>query len=278
MNNNNNNINNNNNNNNNNNKTNNNKTNKNAFVIIHFGNNPKYLELEIYFLEMLKMNTKHDIIYMYSITDTPKEYVKIIESISVKTVPYDDNNITYNIKNFSSIYTAFNTLRTCNFLFAYKLVEYDKICIVESDMVITQNIDSIFELNYPAILYYNKNISKQNENELIEINKKEIIEDCNKASIFNGGVLLFTPSIKIYHKFVKNIKIIIQNNCMYPNETLFSYTSKKLYNLPIKYNFSHYFLNKSKYKLDNIYIFHFNSSIYKPLDIIKDNYITPTDI
>lgn len=250
-----------------------NKKSKNAFVIIHFGNNPKYLELEVYFLEMLKLNTKHDIIYMYSITDTPKEYVKIIESIFIKTIPYDDNNITFNIKNFSSTYMSFNTLRTCNFLFAYKLIEYDKICIVESDMVISQNIDSIFDLKSPAILYYNKIISQQNKNELIKINKEEIIHDCNDKSNFNGGVLLFKPSIEMYNKFIINIKLVIKNNCKYPNETLFAYTLEYIYNLPIKYNFSHYFLNYNKYKLDNVYIYHFNSTTYKPLDIIKDNYI-----
>lgn len=35
-----------------------------AFVLVHFGDKPKYLELEIYSALMLKDNTKYDIIYI----------------------------------------------------------------------------------------------------------------------------------------------------------------------------------------------------------------------
>ena len=37
-----------------------------AFAIIHFGSNPVYLELEMYFFKMLRQNTSNDIIYLYS--------------------------------------------------------------------------------------------------------------------------------------------------------------------------------------------------------------------
>ena len=45
---------------------------KNAFVLLHFGNNLKYLEYEFYFCKMLRLQTKYDIIYLYSETDTPR--------------------------------------------------------------------------------------------------------------------------------------------------------------------------------------------------------------
>lgn len=244
----------------------------NAFVIIHFNNIIKYLELELYFLIMLQKNTTNDIIYMYSKNDTPDSFVNAIKKINVKTISYDDNNITYNIKNFKSTYISFNTLRTCNFIFAYTLTKYDKICIVESDMVIMENIDDIFELKMPSILYYNKDIKKHNSNYLIDISKDTIIERCNEHSFFNGGVLLFKPSMSIYKKFINNIQLIIEKNCKFPNETLFAYTLNKIYNLPIKYNYSHYYLDKQKL-YGKIFIYHFNKTIYKPIDIIKDNYL-----
>ena len=44
------------------------------------------------------------------------------------------------------------------------------------------------------------------------------------------------------------------------------------YNLPMRYNFSHYHFKK--YKLNTpIYVCHFNESVYKPVDYIRDNYI-----
>jgi hypothetical protein len=36
-----------------------------AFAIIHFGSNPVYLELEMYFFKMLRKYTSNDIIYLY---------------------------------------------------------------------------------------------------------------------------------------------------------------------------------------------------------------------
>ena len=252
---------------------------KNAFVIIHFGNNIKYLELELYFIINLKKFTKYEILYMYSINDTPIEYIKIIEKFNIFCIKYDDKNITYNIK-FSSYYTRFNLLRTCNFIFAYNLINYDKICILECDMIITNNIDNIFNLNLPSILYYNKDKTKHNENYLLEKKTKKCILDfCTSKSVYNGGVLLFKPSINMFKLYIKNLKIIIKNNCIFPNEILFAYTNNtKIYNIPIMYNQSKYFLKRySKYNSIFInYIYHFNSE-YKHLDIIKDNYLDKTD-
>ena len=85
--------------------------------------------------------------------------------------------------------------------------------------------------------------------------------------------MLLKPSLNCYNNSVKEIKTVIENNCIYPNESLFLYMSEKLYNLPIKYNMSHYHLNKFKDIYNDVYIFHFNATIYKPLDVIKDNYI-----
>jgi hypothetical protein len=245
-----------------------------AFCLIHFDSNPMYLEYELYTILMLKENTKYDIVYLYSINDTPKEFVNKIELINVKTLSYDDKNITYDIQNFKSIYKHFNKLRTCNYLFALQLVNYKKICIIESDMVIMKNIDDIFKLKDPAILYYPEK-SKIKENHKIKNikDKEELLNRTVNKSLVNGGVLLFTSSIMYYKKSINNLKIIISKNCINPNESLFLYTMKNIYNLPTKYNLSHYLLDQYTDIKDEIVIYHFNSTIYKPLDIIKDNYI-----
>ena len=49
-----------------------------AYVLVHFGSNPKYLELELYFIKMLQLNTNYDIVYMYSCHDTPQEFIKLL--------------------------------------------------------------------------------------------------------------------------------------------------------------------------------------------------------
>lgn len=242
-----------------------------AFVIIHFGNNIKYLELELYMIINLRKCTKYDIIYMYSVNDTPDKFIKIIKKYCT-IIPYNDDNITYNITDFKSSYTNFNTLRTCNFLFVYQLIKYEKICIIESDMIILKNIDNIFNLNTPSILtYYNNN--KILENNIIKINQINILNECDKVSKCNGGIMLIKPSISIYNKLIENIKKIIEKKCIYPNETLFLLSYKKIYNLPFYFNGIKYYLDKFvKNNKDKLYIIHFNGK-YKYIDYIKDNYL-----
>ena len=220
-----------------------------AFVIINFCKNPKYLEYEIYFLLNLKKNTKNDILYLYSINDTPPKYIEIIKKYCTKVIPYDDNGITYNIEqNYQSVYQHFNTLRTCNFMFAYKLIEYKKICLLESDMIILKNIDDIFDLKAPSVYFYkNKNIF---ENTLVE-NNNNFLYECKNSSI-NGGTMLIKPSLSKYKLLLKNIKNIIQNNCTFPNESLFIISNKNFYHMPFKYNGQKYILEKiqKNYEVD----------------------------
>lgn len=245
--------------------------------MIHFGNKPKYIELEIYTALMIRNNSKHDIIYLYSINDTPQSFIDIMKDYCTCTVPYDDNGITYNIKNFVSLYEHFNTLRTCNFLFAYQLIEYKKICIIESDMIIHKNIDDIFKLKTPSVLtYYDE--TKILENYKINIDIKKELSECSKKSNINGGVILIKPSLTKYNNYLKNIKNIIKNNCIYPNETLFLTVNKTLYNLPYKYNSIKFYLEKysNMFKIDMkeySSIIHMNAREHKHIDVIRDKWL-----
>jgi alpha-N-acetylglucosamine transferase len=249
-----------------------------AFVIIHFGNKPKYLELEIYVAKMLRDNSKYDIVYMYSINDTPSYFVDVMTKYCTKTIPFDDKGITYDIKNFKSLYQHFNTLRTCDFLFAYQLTEYKKVCIIESDMIILKNIDDIFDLKVPSVLtYYDK--SKILDNYKINIiNISNDLEKCSQYSNINGGVMLIKPSIAKYKSCLNNIKKIINNNCIYPNETLFLLCNKTIYNLPFKYNGVKYNLQQftDKFKIDMkdyLSILHMNAKEHKHINIIRDKWL-----
>jgi alpha-N-acetylglucosamine transferase len=194
-----------------------------------------------------------------------------------ETIPFDDNGITYNIKNFKSLYQHFNTLRTCNFLYAYKLLQYKKVCIIESDMIILKNIDDIFELKTPSVMAY-YDLSKILENYKIEVNINKDLEECSKKSNINGGVMLIKPSLTKYNICIKNLKKIIEYNCIYPNETLFLISNKTIYNLPYKYNGIQFRLEKysNMFKIDMknyVSIIHMNAKEYKHIDIIRDKWL-----
>jgi len=257
--------------------------NKNAFVIIHFGNNVKYFEFELYFLKNLKLYTTKDIIYMYSITDTPDIFIEEVGKIATHVIGYDDSSTTYNAVA-PTHYTQFSAIRTCNFIYAYTLTQYDKICIVESDLIITKNIDNIFLLNTPSVSYFFNNgikkvfTPKMLLNNYVYKDPSWILKNCNEVSIINGGVILDKPSLNMFEKYKNNLQFIIEYKCKYPNESLFSYTNPKFYNLPVKYNCLHYNLSPQKLKdmnlnMKDICIVHFNETKYKYLDIIKDNWL-----
>ena len=247
-----------------------------AFAIIHFGKNPVYLEYELYFLKMLRQYTNNDIIYLYSVNDTPDSFVDAVRPLVTSVVPYDDNGITFNV-TFSSGYTNFNTLRTCNFIFAYTLEQYDTVCIVESDMVIMKPIDSIFDFKTPAALTYHIGDERLKFNMQLSTNPSEVLAICKERNGIgiNGGVMLINPSKALFETYKSKIPDIVSHECKYPNETLFEYVNNKYYNLPVQYNLSH-FLAKP-YKLQNyglrandIVVYHFNETKYKHLDIIKN--------
>lgn len=243
----------------------------NAFALVHFGDKIKYLELEILFCINLRKYTKHNIIYLYSINDTPASFVTTMQKYCNCVMPYDDNNITYNVK-FNSIYKHFNILRTCNFIFAYTLIQYHKICLLESDMIIMQNMDDIFELNTPSMLVYRDNII---DNYRL-YGKKIRFADLNT----NGGVMVIKPSLTKYREYLKNMKQVIESAYDFPNEMLFLLSNSYFYNLPYKYNAyaKEYELRniRDKYELDMkkyVKLLHFKCSVYKHLDIIRDGYL-----
>jgi hypothetical protein len=207
---------------------------------------------------------------MYSKSDTPSKFVEVMKKFNVKTVEYDDSDINKKIDNFKSVYEHFNTFKTCAFFYANMLTEYDKVCVIESDQVYKKGFEKVFEIDGPAILYYNQPTSDYDKNNKLSIDKKFIINECNKNSHTNGGILVFKPDKKLIDTYIKNIDVIAEKNCSYPNETLFLYTNNIIYNVPFRYNSSHYMFEKKH--SNEIFNYHFNSSIYKPLKIIKDNY------
>jgi alpha-N-acetylglucosamine transferase len=229
---------------------------------------------------MLRSFTEIDIVYLYSETDTPGEFVREIANLGAKPIGFNDDGITFNVREFQSAYTSFNTLRTCDFIFAYNLTQYDKICIVESDLVIMRSIDSVFDLKAPSIFSYSGEERYYNQPTIIEAKP---IEQCEKSTL-NGGVMLIEPSRAKFQECLNALPIIIANKCKYPNESLFEYVNPVFNRLPIEYNLTHYRAfpdNLRTYGIEytptptptsDVRIFHFNETDFKHLDIVKDTW------
>ena len=247
---------------------------RNAFAVIHFGGNPKYLELELYFFKMLRQYTRNDIVYLFSVNDTPPAFVDAVRPLVTEAIPYDDRGITYEVP-FKSEYKNFNTLRTCNFIFAYTLDKYDKVCIIESDMVVMKNLDPIFNLKTPAVLTYYIGDRNLKFHDRVRNDRREVLDKCRDMGRVNGGVMVINPSPRLFAEYNAKIVDVVQRNCKYPNETLFEYVNNDYFNLPVQYNLSHYHAQPARlqtYQLDptDIFVYHFNETDYKHIDIIKN--------
>ena len=221
---------------------------------------------------MLKSISKYDIVYMYSIHDTPEIFVKTIKKMGVKTKGFDDSLIIDKSKKFSSFYQHFNLLRLCCFVYANLLDKYKKICIVESDIILYKGFDNIFKLKTPSVYFHNIDKTNTINNFKVDkIIKNDLLNKCNiaKDSPINGGVMLFKPDKNLIKNLDNYIDVMMKNNCIFPNETLFLLLYDDIYNLPINYNIRKYV----DFKGIDIYGRHFDCTQYKPLDIVKDNYV-----
>jgi lipopolysaccharide biosynthesis glycosyltransferase len=223
---------------------------------------------------MLRQYTRNDIVYLFSVNDTPPAFVDAVRPLVTEVIPYDDRGITYEIP-FKSEYKNFNTLRTCNFIFAYTLDKYDKVCIIESDMVIMKNLDPIFNLKTPAVLTYYIGDRNLKFHDRVRNDRRDVLDKCRDMGRINGGVMVINPSPRLFAEYKAKIVDVVQRNCKYPNETLFEYVNNDYFNLPVQYNLSHYHAQPARlqsYQLDpgDIFVYHFNETDYKHIDIIKN--------
>jgi hypothetical protein len=139
------------------------------------------------------------------------------------------------------------------------------------------NIDSIFNLNIPSVICYKCGDKNLNLNNRYSSNKEEVIRSCDESGL-NGGVMVIKPSLELYEEYAQALPIIANRGCKYPNEALFEYVNTTFYNLPVKYNLSHYHtLKLNRYGVNpdgrDILIYHFNETEFKHLDIIKDGWL-----
>ena len=238
-----------------------NDTNKHAIILLHFGDKLKYFELELYFVQMLRKNidSNVDLVYMYTKShdndNTPEFFIETMRKyfdycIPIPPLPQDASYVSH--------YSHFNTLLTCNFIYAYKLTNYEKVCILESDMVITRNISEIFDLPVPSVLFISPEKTKS--------------YNPSECSPINGGVLLFKPTRYAWYKSLYLLPNVMKENAKYPNEELFLRTWRNISNLPERYNYCHYHLSKLHKNAPLPSIIHFNETKWKYLDIVKDEF------
>jgi lipopolysaccharide biosynthesis glycosyltransferase len=192
---------------------------KNAFVIL-FMNAPHYIHGVLATAYSLrKSNTKHNIVCM--LTNDLFVYKELLEHIfdEVIIIPYliynnntrlqtlKQHNIYKNWKNIS--YTKWQCLMLSN---------YDKICLLDADLIIQTNIDHLFKLDNPAGCWGNTWDSKVAYYDEFKYGNTIDANQINKGLIdgylVNGHCVMLTLTKGIYARFKKfmNKHLYIKNN------------------------------------------------------------------
>ena len=133
-----------------------------AYVTLLTDDNPDYIYNIILATSLLKTKTNHDIILLYTLA-VPQYKLNILKNFYTKLIKVEhikSSQKIFNV-NLSYFFTKFQI---------FNIKDYDKLLYLDKYQLITNNIDFIFNLNYPAGFCYN-NKFKRSHMFLIKPNK-----------------------------------------------------------------------------------------------------------
>ena len=239
-----------------------------AYVTTLYGNNVYITGAIVLGYTLMMTKTKIDRVIMVT-PDVGLENCKILSNFYTHIIPIDylqvDNSFYLEDTRFRDVFTK---------LKCFELVQYDKIILMDLDMVVQHNIDHLFKLQPPAacLKKYHIGYGKPIPDKMICQNNKLI------GSI-NAGLMLLKPDLREW----KNMKSLLQNNeklykFRYPEQDFLSLYYCKMWT-SITFNYNYQFgltarTRKYNYSDKNIYVVHYSSS-YKPwnkfIKVIDDN-------
>ena len=143
----------------------------------------EYLDGVLVLNQNLKaLNSKYELLCLIndSITEETINYLDYfnIEYKKVKNIKYNSGSLVYNWQN------------TFDKLNVFALTEYTKIVYLDSDLLILENIDNLFQLKH-----------------LTMASDKPYHDD-----IFNSGIMVIEPNIADYNKLIKKMKELDKKN------------------------------------------------------------------
>ena len=239
-----------------------------AYVTVLYGNNIYLTGALVLGYSLKRTKSIHDRIILIT-PDVGNENQLYLSKIYTHTIPITYTNVSPEI--FSEQNTRFRDVFTK--LECLSLIQYNKIILLDLDMIVAKNIDHLFNLIPPAacIKKYYVPYGKIIPQNMICKNNKLV------GSI-NAGLMLLKPDLKE----LDDIKIEINkskqiNKYKYPEQDYLSLRyCEKWRSITFNYNFQFGLtkrVKKTKYKIDDIYVIHYSSS-YKPWNVLVEHELT----
>lgn len=237
-----------------------------AYVTVLYGNNIYLTGALVLGYSLMKTNTNYDRVILVT-PDVSYEYRSYLKPIYTNIIEIDYVKVSSDI--FSKQDTRFRDVFTK--LECLGLVQYDKIILLDLDMIISKNIDHLFNLAAPAavVKHYYVPYGKKIPSSMICQNDKLV------GSI-NAGLMLLEPSIEEWTDIKRDISKNEQlRKFKYPEQDYLSLRyCDRWTSITFNYNFQFGLtrrVKKAKYKIENIYVIHYSSS-FKPWNsLVKDH-------
>jgi len=239
-----------------------------AYVTVLYGNNIYLTGAIVVGYSLMKTGTKFPRIILVTpdVSDEYKTYLNLVftQVIDIDYVVVDSTIFAEDTTRFRDVFTKLECL---------SLIQYNKIILLDLDMLITQNIDHLFKLSPPAacLKRYNYSYGKIIPADMMCKNGKLI------GSI-NAGLMLFKPDKKELSTIKEDINCKQIHSFKYPEQDYLSLRyCGKWTSITFNYNYQFGLTHRTKkmhYTINDIYVIHYSSS-YKPWNnLIKDRTIS----
>lgn len=244
-----------------------------AYVTVLYGSNIYLTGALVLGYSLWRTKTSHDRIILVT-PDVSDEYRIFLRQIytNVISIEYMDVNESIFLNQATRFRDVFTKLQ------ALSLIEYDKIILLDLDMIISKNIDHLFKLSTPAAMLKHKDISY---GKIIPENM--MCKDGKMTGSINAGLMLLKPDLNELDIIKK--EVLTNDHMMklkYPEQDYLSLRyCGKWTSITFNYNYQFGLTNrvkKSNYSIDKIYVIHYSSS-YKPWNLlIKEHFFSEDEI
>lgn len=240
---------------------------KNAYVALLYKTSIYFLGALILASSLKKTKTKADIVLMYH--DVSPEQLNVLKLYYDKLIKVDyifAPNLIENVdqSRFKEVFTKFH---------CFELTQYEKILMIDIDMLVMKNMDLLYKLPAPAAF---KRGYKEFKNGT-KIPLSEFERNDEMISGINAGLMLLEPSKKTFKEIMKDIKHPPKNYkpARDPEQAFISWFYRSDWHhihhfFNYQFTLSHVFPHKYKLSdIPKIYNIHYSSPT-KPWNFIRD--------
>lgn len=203
-------------------------------------NSDKYLYGLLMLNQSFRKNNNGYDLYVLCTEEINQKYGKILEEEKMKLILANDIEIDQSISKRLYDGNLSHWIKTFFKLNIFKLTQFDKIIYLDSDMLILNSLDELFE---------KETISAVDDADFM------ILDDFDEG--LNSGLMVLNPSVDIYNKLIDIIPIVGTKRRVFGDQNVI----QEIYNnfhgdiskhLSIKYNACFYLLDRYSNKKFNV--------------------------